>query len=192
VATADGDLGERRALWALESRAQAAGIEAAIVAHGIEGAGPSADLSAERVRAALTVSSASVLWVFRAVAATLRRAHGRFITVTSQAALHAEPRNAVYCAATCATQAWLGAQARIEGPGGIAIRALCPVAALGPLEGHVDAAGAVPRQWAVDEYIHDVLRIAPLDPPEIAAAAINLAGSRRPSVLAVGDGEGAR
>lgn len=146
------------------------------------------------MRTILTVNAATIPAVYQAVADTLRRRRGRFVVITSQAALRGERDNAAYCAAKWAAQAWLTAQVAAEGPGGVAVRALCPGRTLTPLlEDSMNGVAAAQRK-SVEQYTAEILTVVPLArfarTAEIAAAALYLAEpGLRPAVLAVSGGE---
>jgi NAD(P)-dependent dehydrogenase (short-subunit alcohol dehydrogenase family) len=189
-----GDLTDDRTLQALEGGARDGGIDAAILAHGIQGAGVLHELSSDHVRAILMVNAATIPRLFAALAPALRRTRGRFVAITSQAALRAEPGYSAYAAAKWAAQAWLEGQAELEGGAGVAIRTLCPGRTLTNMLKGSNEVFAAEQGMTVEDYTRESLDAVPLgrfaDPTEIAAAALYLADAgARPAVLAATGGE---
>ncbi|WP_238008864.1 SDR family oxidoreductase [Dactylosporangium sp. AC04546] len=192
--TVAGDLTDPAHLAALAERAESFGLDAVVASHGIQGAGALRDLDAARVRAILLVNAGTVPRLFAATRPALARRQGRFVVTTSQAALRAEPDNSAYCAAKWAAQAWVAAQAMIEGPTGVAVRALCPGRTETPLLVRATEEVAAAQGISVEAYTASVVEHIPLrryaTTRETAAAALFLAEPGiRPAVLANTGGE---
>jgi len=188
------DLTRTDDLDALAEAARELGVEAVIAAHGVVGAGALEELDDDRVRTILAVNAGAVPALFGAVRDTLRQNRGRFVVVTSIAALRGERENSAYCASKWAAQAWVGSMDAAEGPDGIAVRVLCPGRTDTEMLRRGTATIAEAVGQTVEEYTETVMTQVPLRrygrPREQAAAALYLAGAGvRAKALAVTGGE---
>jgi NAD(P)-dependent dehydrogenase (short-subunit alcohol dehydrogenase family) len=188
-----GDLTDSSALHELASASEAFGVEAAVLTHGIEGSGSIAELTDERVRRILAINAGTVPAIFDALEPCLAVRHGRFVVITSQAALRAEPDHVAYCAAKWAAHAWLESRARLAGDE-VSVRIVCPGRTTTPLLHGALEGAAAGRGETLEKYTSDVLALIPLgrfaEPDEIAGACLYLAeAGRRPTGLPVTGGE---
>jgi NAD(P)-dependent dehydrogenase (short-subunit alcohol dehydrogenase family) len=186
-----GDLGDeaalRDALGELGTQ-----LDAVVAAHGVDGSGALAEIDDAFVRRVLTVNTASLPRLLRAVRPYLA-SPAAFVVVASQAGLVGEGANVAYCASKFAAVGWARAAAEVETD--VAIRVLCPGCTESPLLFAAQERFAAAQGMSADDFIAQRRRRIPLERfaavDETAAAAVYLADPTgvRPTLLAATGGE---
>jgi 2-keto-3-deoxy-L-fuconate dehydrogenase len=165
----------------------ARGLDCAIVAHGIAGAGPLASHSAEAIERVLSVNFLSVTRLFDAVAENLAAANGAFVIISSQAGLVGEANQSLYCASKFALVGWARMAARRVADRRIRMRVLCP----GPTEttlldsalrGMAAGLGITPEDLAA-RWLSSIPVGHFGQPSDLAASAIALADLQSPAFI---------
>jgi NAD(P)-dependent dehydrogenase (short-subunit alcohol dehydrogenase family) len=191
-----GDITDAEHRRELAERVAAASAEAVIATHGVTGAVAFDRITPETARRIMDVNTISTIELARLCAPPLRRTGGAFVATASQAALRAEPGNALYCASKWPLLAWGRQAQRDQRERGYAIRVLCPGRTDAPMLHEANRRIAAAEGVALEDYEQRVFAELPLrrfaSVEEIASAALFLAApmsASRPAVLAVTGGE---
>jgi NAD(P)-dependent dehydrogenase (short-subunit alcohol dehydrogenase family) len=170
-------------------------LDAAVVAHGVAGAGAFEGLDEDTMRFVMRVNAASIPPLFSALLDLLVAARGAFVAIASQAALRGEPANSIYAASKWAVRGWVEGIAPAMAERGVNVRALCPGRTESPLLDTAQRDSAAAMGVSYESFVRDRLAEIPVGrfakPEEMATVALYLADPdpRRPTVLAATGGE---
>lgn len=196
LTTIVGDVTDPDQRQELAQRLAATSAEAVIATHGVTGAIAFDQISTDAALRIMAINTISMIELAKLCAPSLRRSGGAFVCTASQAALRAEPGNALYCASKWALLEWGRQTQRDERERGYAIRVLCPGRTDAPMLHEATRRIAAAEGATLQDYERRVFAELPMrryaSVGEIAAAALFLAApmsAARPAMLAVTGGE---